>query len=134
MTRHAWLGLTLLTACAPNDIARTSCQSVMMATHEPWECKLSGERIGRASSIAFDTKSRNHVAQVKFTMKITQGTLRVSYRDLDGDKQLTVTPASPASIEMQTRLHRESRSFTLYFEPLGGHVEGLTGTVDYSTP
>ncbi|MCY1015566.1 hypothetical protein [Pyxidicoccus sp. MSG2] len=134
MTRHAWLGLMLLTACAPNDIARTSCQSVMMATHDPWECTLSGERIGRASSIEFDTESRNHVAQVKFTMKVTKGTLRVSYVDLDGNKQLTVTPASPASIEMQTRMHRERRSFTLYFEPLDGHVEGLTGTVDYSTP
>ncbi|WP_158623878.1 hypothetical protein [Corallococcus llansteffanensis] len=45
-----------------------------------------------------------------------------------------MTPASPASLEMRTRLHRERRSFTLYFEPLGGHVEGLTGTVDSSTP
>lgn len=134
MTRHAWLGLTLLTACAPNDIARSSCQSVMMATHEPWVCTLSGERIGRASSIEFDTASKNHVAQVKFAMQVTKGTLRVGYRDLDGDKQLIVTPASPASLEMRTRLHRERRSFTLYFEPLGGPVEGLTGTVDYSTP
>ncbi|WP_147448998.1 hypothetical protein [Corallococcus terminator] len=67
-------------------------------------------------------------------MQVTKGTLRVGYRDLDGDKQLIVTPASPASLEMRTRLHRERRSFTLYFEPLGGHVEGLTGTVDYSTP
>lgn len=35
---------------------------------------------------------------------------------------------------MQTRMHPERRSFTLYFEPVHGTVEGLTGTVKYSTP
>ena len=38
-----------------------------------------------------------------------------------------------SALEMQTRLHRDRRSFTLSFEPVGGTVEGLSGTVNYST-
>ena len=132
--RNAVLGLILLAGCAPTNIARSSCRSEMLATADPWACTISGERIGQASSIEFDTESRNHVAKVKLALAVTGGTLKVSYRDLSGDRHLTVTPAAPATLEMQTRLHRERRSFTLFFEPIGGSVEGLTGTVAYSTP
>lgn len=132
--RQAVLGLVLLAGCAPDNIARSSCASEMLATSDPWACTISGERIDQASSIAFDTESRNQVAKVKLSLRVTRGTLRVGYRDLGGDQHLTVTPAAPATLEMQTRLHRERRSFTLFFEPIGGSVEGLTGTVAYSTP
>ena len=134
MTRFAWLALALLAACAPSNIATSTCHSEMMATGDPWHCTVSGGRVEQASSIAFDTESRNQVAKVKVALTVTKGTLRVGYRDLDGDRQLTITPETPAVLEMQTRLHRERRSFTLFFEPLGGHVEGLRGTVDYLTP
>lgn len=132
--RIAGVGLVLLAGCAPDDIARTSCRDEMLATGDPWACVVSGEHIGQSSSIEFDTESRNQVAKVKLALKVTKGTLRVSYRDLAGDQRLVVTPTAPATLEMQTRLNRERRSFTLYFEPLGGSVEGLSGTVDYSTP
>ena len=136
MTRFAWLGLPplLFAACAPDDIARANCRSVMLAAYQPWECTLSGERIGRANTIEFDTESRNRVAQVKFTVKVAKGALRVRYNDLEGTKRLLVTPEAPASVEMKTRMHPEDRSFSILFEPLGGDVEGLTGTVDYLTP
>lgn len=130
----AGLGLSLLAGCAPDDIARSTCQSEMLATGDPWECTIEGARVGQPSSLEFDTESRNHVAQVKLALAVTKGTLRVGYRDLEGEKHLTITPASPAALEMQTRLHRERRSFTLYFEPVGGVVEGLRGTVHYRTP
>ena len=65
---------------------------------------------------------------------VTKGTLRLAYADLTGSKELLVTPSEPANFTMQTRMHRERRSFTLYFEPVSGAVEGLTGTVKYSTP
>src|SRR5512141_1769971 len=116
MTRLAWPALALLTACAPDNIARTSCRSEMLATADPWACTIRGERIDQASSLEFDTESRNQVAQVKLLLKVEKGTLRVGYRDLDGDKQITITPDAPASLEMRTRLHRERRSFTLYFQ------------------
>ncbi len=106
----------------------------MLATGDPWHCTVEGARVGQPSSIEFDTESRNHVAKVKLALAVTKGTLRVGYRDLAGDRRLTITPTSPASLETETRLHRERRSFTLYFEPVGGAVEGLRGTVDYSTP
>ena len=35
---------------------------------------------------------------------------------------------------MQTRMNRETRSFTIMYEPFNGPVEGLKGTVNYSTP
>ena len=106
----------------------------MLATGDPWACTITGDRVAHASSIEFDTESRNHVAKVKLALVVTKGTLRVGFRDLTGDRRLTITPASPASLEMETRLHRDRRSFTLYFEPVGGPVEGLRGTVDYFTP
>jgi hypothetical protein len=45
-----------------------------------------------------------------------------------------VTPSEPANLEMQTRMHRERRSFSISFEPVNGAVEGLSGTVKYLTP
>ncbi len=71
---------------------------------------------------------------MKLALRVAKGTLRVGYRDLNGDRQFDVTPDAPAQPELQTRLHRDRRSFTLHFEALGGRVEGLGGTVRYSTP
>jgi hypothetical protein len=124
----------LVAGCAPNNIARSSCESTMLATGDPWSCTVTGDIVGQASSLSFDTESRNQVAHVNIAMRVTKGTLRVGYRDLAGDQQLLVTPSAPAELTMQTRMHREHRSFTLYFEPVDGVVEGLTGTVKYSTP
>jgi hypothetical protein len=106
----------------------------MLAVGDPWHCTVSGDRVGRKSAVYFDTESRNKIAKVKIALRVAKGTLRVDYRDLEGDKRLTVTPQAPADLEMQTYLQPERREFFLKFEPLGGPVEGLTGTVDYLTP
>jgi hypothetical protein len=95
---------------------------------------VKGDIVGQASSIAFSTESRNQVAHVSIALRVTKGTLRLGYQDLAGDQHRLVTPSEPADLTMQTRMHRERRSFTLYFEPVDGTVEGLTGTVKYSTP
>ena len=126
--------LLFVAGCAPNDIARASCESVFLAIGDPWTCTVKADIVGQASSISFDTESRNHVAQVKIALRVKKGTLRVDYRDLTGDQHLLVTPSRPADLSMQTRMHSEHRSFTLYFEPVNGKVEGLAGTVNYSTP
>jgi hypothetical protein len=123
-----------LAGCAPKDIARGSCQSVFLSTIDAWSCTVKADIVGRASSISFDTESRNHVAQVSFAMQVTKGRLRITYSDLTGKQQILVTPSEPASVNMQTRLRRDDRSFSLFFEPVGGAVEGLSGTVKYSTP
>jgi hypothetical protein len=120
--------------CAPGNIARSTCESVMLATGDPWSCTVTGDIVGQPSSIEFDTESRNQVAHVRIVLRVTKGTLRVGYRDLDGERHLLLTPSTPADLTLQTRMHRERRSFTLYFEPVNGDVEGLTGTVKYSTP
>ena len=136
MTRIVGLILSLapLAACAPDHIARATCRSEMLAIGDPWKCTVRGDRVEQASSIDFSTESRNHVARVKLALSVTRGTLRVRYADLTDSKWLTITPETPALVEMETRLRREGRSFTLHFEPRGGPVEGLRGTVDYSTP
>jgi hypothetical protein len=128
------VAMLLLVCCAPGNIARSSCESIFLSTRDEWSCTVKGDIVGQASSIAFSTESRNHVAQVSIALRVTKGTLRVGYQDLAGDKHLLVTPSEPADLAVQTRLHRERRSFTLFFEPVGGAVEGLTGTVNYSTP
>lgn len=136
LMRSAFLAtaMVLLVGCAPADIARSSCESIMLSTADEWSCTVTGEVVGRPSSISFDTESRNHVAQVHLTLRVTKGRLRVSYQDLSGEQHRLVTPSEPVDLAMQTRMHREHRSFTLFFEPVGGTVEGLTGTVKYSTP
>lgn len=126
--------MMLLVCCAPGNIARSTCESIFLSTRDEWACTVKGDVVGQASSIEFDTESRNQVAQVSIALRVTKGTLRVDYRDLAGDQHLLVTPSAAANLNMQTRMHRERRSFTLYFEPVGGEVEGLTGTVKYSTP
>lgn len=126
--------MMLLIGCAPSNIARSSCESILLATGDAWSCTVKGDIVGQASSIAFSTESRNQVAQVSIALRVTKGTLRVGYQDLAGEQHLLVTPSEPANLAMQTRMHRERRSFTLFFEPVNGAVEGLTGTVKYSTP
>lgn len=126
--------MTLLIGCAPGNIARSTCESIFLATGDPWSCTVKGDIVGQASSISFDTESRNQVAHVNIALRVTKGTLRLGYYDLDGEQHLLVTPSAPADLTMKTRMHRENRSFTLYFEPVDGTVEGLTGTVKYSTP
>lgn len=129
------LAMTLLVAgCAPNDIARSTCESTVLAIGDPWSCTVKGDIVGQSSWISFSTESRNHIAQVKIALRVTKGTLRVDYRDLNGDQHLLVTPSAPADLSMKTRMHSEDRSFTLHFEPVNGTVEGLAGTVNYSTP
>ena len=126
--------LMLLAGCVPNTIARASCKSIFLTTADEWSCTVSGKVVGQPSSISFDTESRNQVAKVSIALQVTKGTLRVSYHNLTGEQHFLVTPSEPATLDMQTRMHREHRSFTLFFEPLNGAVEGLTGTVKYSTP
>ena len=126
--------MILLAGCAPGDIARSSCESIFLSTRDAWSCTVTGDIVGRTSSIEFDTESRNQVAEVSIALQVTKGTLRVGYRDLSGEQHLLVTPSEPAALTMKTQMHRERRSFTLFFEPVNGAVEGLTGTVKYSTP
>lgn len=106
----------------------------MLSTADAWSCTVTGDVVGRTSSLSFDTESRNQVAQVTISLRVAKGTLRVGYQDLTGPQQMTVTPSEPGNVAMQTRMHRETRSFTLMFEPVGGPVQGLSGTVKYSTP
>lgn len=126
--------IMMLIGCVPSNIARSSCQSSVLSTVDAWSCTVKGDVVGRPSSLAFNTESRNQVAQVSITLRVTKGTLRVGYQDLTGEQHFLVTPSEPANVAMQTRMHREHRSFTLFFEPINGTVEGLAGTVKYSTP
>jgi len=126
--------LLLLVACVPKNIARASCTNTVLATADPWSCTVTGDVVGQTSSLEFDTESRNQVAQVAMTFRVTKGTLRIGYYDLTGEQHVVVTPSEPANLSMQTRMHRERRSFTVMFEPVNGAVEGLAGTVKYSTP
>jgi hypothetical protein len=128
------VAMTLFIGCAPSDIARSSCESIVLAIGDPWSCTVKGDIVGQSSSIAFSTESRNHIAQVSIALRVTKGTLRLGYQDLAGQQHLLVTPSEPADLAMKTRMHPERRSFTLFFEPVNGSVEGLAGTVKYSTP
>ena len=135
--RYVILGLVMmmmLVGCMPGNIAHSSCESIFLSTADAWSCTVTGDVVGQPSSISFDTESRNHVAQVAITLRVTKGRLRVSYQDLSGEQHLLVTPSEPVNLAMQTRMHPDRRSFTLFFEPIDGPVEGLTGTVKYSTP
>lgn len=124
----------MLAGCAPKNIARSACESLPLSTADAWSCTVTADIVGQSSSIEFDTESRNHVAKVNIALQVAKGTLHVTYRDLAGEQRLVVTPAAPANLVMQTPMHPERRAFTLFFEPVGGAVEGLAGTVNYSTP
>src|ERR1044071_7319725 len=103
--------LVLAAGCAPKDIATSTRESTMLAIGDPWSCTVKADLVGRSSSIAFSTESRNQVAQVKIELRVTKGTLRVGYYDMTGERQVLVTPSEPASVEMKTKMHPERRSF-----------------------
>lgn len=126
--------MMLLSGCAPSDIATGRCESIPFTTADQWECTVKGDIVGQPSSIEFDTESRNQVAEVSMAFQVTRGTLRIRYADLSSARSVLVTPSEPATITMKTRMHREDRSFMVHFDPIDGPVEGLTGTVKYSTP
>ena len=134
--RRVIIGILVMgfAGCVPNNIARGSCESILLSTADAWSCTVKGDLVGQPSSIEFSTESRNQVASVLIALQVTKGRLRVRYHDLSGEQRLLVTPSEPANLSMQTRMHRERRSFTLFFEPIDGAVEGLAGTVKYSTP
>jgi hypothetical protein len=124
----------LLAGCLPANRARSSCQSHPLTTADEWTCTVQGPVVDNPVTITYDTESRNQIAHVDIALQVTKGTLRITYYDLSGQQHLIVTPSEPASVAMQTRMHRETRSFTLFYEPVNGRVEGLSGTVKYSTP
>ena len=126
--------IAMVAGCVPADIARSTCESIMMATNNPYSCTVKADVVGRPSSIEFDSESRNQIARVSIVLSVAKGTLRVGYSDLAGRQEVLVTPSEPANLEIQTRMHRDRRSFTLMFEPVNGVVQGLSGTVKYSTP
>lgn len=134
--RYTILGVVvmMLAGCAPTNIARSACESLPLSTADAWSCTVTADIVGQSSSIEFDTESRNHVAKVTIALQVAKGTLHVTYRDLAGEQRLVVTPTVPANLVMQTAMHPDRRSFTLFFAPVGGAVEGLAGTVNYSTP
>jgi hypothetical protein len=128
------LVLMMLAGCAPKNIAHSSCQSHPLTTADEWTCTVTGDVVATTNTIKYDTESRNQVAKVIVAVQVAKGTLRLTYYDLTGEKTLLVTPSEPANFTMQTRMHRETRSFTIMYEPVNGEVEGLKGTVNYSTP
>ena len=126
--------LMAFAACAPHDIVVGSgCTNTVLSVHDEWNCTVKGDVVGQASWVPFSTESRNKVAEVSFTIQVTKGSVRVTYADLSGSKQVIVTPSEPATVNMKTQLS-DKRSFSLGFEPVNGTAEGLTGTVKYSTP
>lgn len=69
----------------------------------------------------------NRIEGYVLIRELKSGTLRLGYQDPAGAHQVSITPESPLVLELSTRLHRKSRSFTLFFEPQGREVEGLAG-------
>ena len=126
--------LLLLAGCAPDNIAGSSCQDHPLTTADEHTCTLHGELVTNVNSMEFKTDSRNHIGHVAMAVQVTKGSLHIRYYDLTGAKDVVVTPSEPANIVMQTRMHRERRSFTVMFDPANSEVQGLTGTVKYSTP
>jgi len=124
----------MLAGCAPKNMVRSSCTDHPLTTADEWTCTVKGPLVDTTNSISFSTESRNLIAKVQITLQVTKGTIRLTYGDLAGKHQLLVTPSEPAALSIQTRLGREDRAFSLMYEPVNGTVEGLTGTVNYSTP
>jgi hypothetical protein len=121
-------------ACVPANRARSTCESHPLTTADEWTCTVKGPVVDSAISITYDTESRNQIAQVNIALQVTKGTLRLTYYDLSGEQHVLVTPSEPVNLAMKTRMHRDTRSFTLFYEPVNGTVEGLAGSIKYSTP
>jgi hypothetical protein len=123
-----------LAGCAPANIAGGSCQDHPLTTADEWTCTVKGPLVETTNTITYKTDSRNQIAKVEIALQVTKGTLRITYADLEASHKVLVTPSEPFAISMQTRLRKDERSFSIMYEPVNGPVEGLTGSVKYSTP
>jgi hypothetical protein len=135
--RFTWLpavAIATLAGCAPPYIAHSTCRDHPLTTASEWTCTVSGSRVETRNDIRYSTTSRNQVAHVKVALQVTKGRLRLTFFDLTGQQHVLVTPSEPGELSFQVRLRSEDRSFTIRYEPVDGAVEGLTGTVEYSTP
>jgi hypothetical protein len=126
--------LILLAGCAPKNIAGGWCQDHPLTTADEWTCTVKGPIVETTNTIRYSTESRNQIAKVQIALQVTKGTLRITYADLEGSHKALVTPSEPFALSMQTRLSKDDRSFSIMYEPVNGRVEGLTGSVNYSTP
>jgi len=126
--------MLLLAGCAPDNIAYGTCQSHPLTVADEWTCTVKGPLVDNTNSISYGTESRNQIAKVEIALQVSKGTLRVTYGDLTGAQHVLVTASEPAALSFQTRLSRDDRSFTVMYEPVNGRVEGLVGSVKYSTP
>lgn len=126
--------MLLILGCAPKNMAHSSCTDHPLTTADEWTCTVNGPLVDVTNSVHYTTESRNQIARVKIALQVTKGTLRLTYYDLAGEQHVLVTPSEPAALDIQTRLRKEDRSFSVMYEPVNGRVEGLSGTVNYSTP
>ena len=125
--------LVCLTACVPKNSPTSKCHEEFLGVADPWSCTVSAETVDAVSYLSFTTESRNKVAQVKLSLFVAKGTLKLGYVDVAGEQHAVVAEGAPLTLEMQAPMQPQRRSFSLSFEPQG-KVEGLTGTVSYSTP
>jgi hypothetical protein len=126
--------MMMAAGCAPTNIAQSPCTDHPLTTADEWTCTVKGPLVDTTNTIRYTTESRNQIARVQIAVQVTRGTLRLTYYDLAGEQHVLVTPSEPAAFTMQVRLRKDDRSFSVMYEPVNGAVEGLTGTVNYSTP
>ncbi len=124
--------LLTATACTPPDNAVVvKCTSAgLVAANPEQHCAISQAQLKGTSTARFEAKKFRHNAHVVADLKVKQGTVKVTIRGMGTPTEFTITPEAPQRVEVDTRLNRTNRSFTMRFESEAG-ASGIDGTVNY---
>lgn len=120
-----------LAACTPPaGAAVVKCSSAGLTITNPEKhCTVTVEQLKGSSGTSFDAKKFRHNATIVGDFTVKQGTVKISVAGSGAASEFTVTPEAPLHFELDQRLHRSKRAFTMRFESEA--ATGLAGTVNY---
>lgn len=121
-----------LAACSPpeNAVVVRCTSAGIAATNPEKHCTVTQSKLKGASTTSFEAQKFRHNAHVVADFKVKEGTVKISIRGTGEPTEFTVTPDAPQRVEVDTRLNRTNRTFTMRFESEAG-ASGLEGTVNY---
>ncbi len=134
MNKGWWLVMLAAAGCKPPvGAAVTSCEVPLLKTGAARDCTVEVVRFEGPTSAWFSTDSKNRKAKVRLELQVAKGQVKATVRRFEGEPLAFTVGQAPQVLELETSMGNNQR-FELALEPLGAAVEGLTGTVNYSSP
>jgi hypothetical protein len=121
--------LLLLLGCDPPDNALVhgcSYGPLELATH----CYVRAKRLDRQQFAHFDANTKNQLVRVSATVRVQRGEVTIDVAGCEQGKGVA-RPGQPAVIHCESKLNRNTYTFSLGARPTSMPVEGIEGEVTF---